>query len=170
MKPSSRCVHWPCRPRLALVAIIACILATAPSLAQLQPDFSGIWKLRQPESSGYSRVETIEQGASRLKIVVESRFAAGTMGGGLYTDHTYEIGGRPEVRTADDGIIRTVSVSWEGNTLLFLRTEREGANTSTTREAWSLSSNGMILTRTRHITTWRGATDEESVFDRQFSR
>jgi hypothetical protein len=83
----------------------AFVLAAASTGAQAPSDFSGTWKLRQPESSGSSRVETIEQRGASLKVVVESSFTAGSMGGGFHLDHTYVVGGPAEVSRSEDEAI-----------------------------------------------------------------
>ena len=98
---------------------------------------------------------------------MDTKFTGGPIGSSLTTEHTYTIGGKEEIKKTDDGIIHAVSVKWEGTTLVFLRTEQEGANTTSTREVWSLSENGKTLTATRHITSWRGTKDEETVYERQ---
>ena len=100
-------------------------------------------------------------------MVIETKSTAGTISSGLFLDHTYTIGGKEEVKKADDGTIHTVSVKWEGNELVFLRTEQEGANTTRTREVWSLSADGKNLTKARHITSWQGSKDEKTVFQKQ---
>jgi len=135
--------------------------------AQGKPNFSGWWKEIQPKSPGYLHVEQITHVGNSLKMIVQTRSLGGPVASGLYMDRSYTIGGKEEVKKTDDGIIHTVSLKWEGDTLVFLRTEKEGKNITTTREVWSLSDDGKTLTKTRHITDWRGSKDEKSVFEKQ---
>lgn len=151
---------------LALATL--CVSAAVSICAQTKPNFSGTWNQIQPPTSAmYSHVEKIQHQDPSLKVVIETKSTGGPIGSGLYMDHTYSIGGKEEVKKTDDGVIRSVSVKWEGNTLVFLRTEQEGANTTTTREVWSLSEDGKTLTKARHTTSWRGVKDEKSVFEKQ---
>jgi hypothetical protein len=144
-----------------------CVFCAASIWAQTKPNFSGTWKELQPSSPGYSHTEKIQHQDPSLKVVIETQSTGGRLGSGLYMDRTYTIGGKKEVKKGDDGIIRSVSAKWEGATLVFLRTEKEGANTTTTREVWSLSEDGKTLTKTRRITNWRGSKDEKTVFEKQ---
>jgi hypothetical protein len=152
--------------RPILVMMTFSLLTSTSGFCQAKPDFSGTWK-DATSTSTYSFTETIEQRGTALKVVVDWSFTGGAMGSGLTTDHTYTIGGKKDVTKSNDGIVRTVSVRWEGTSLVFLRTEQEGANTTTTREVWSLSENGKTLTATRHITSWRGTSDKKTVFEKQ---
>ena len=97
---------------------------------------------------------------------VESKSSFGSVSGSYSGDHTYTIGGRLESTKDPDGRIRSVAVSWDGPKLVFLRTTTEGANTTTEREAWSLSDGGDMLFKDRRTTDWRGTRDERIVFQR----
>jgi len=156
----------PARFTLAIVTL--CIFDAAFMFGQSKPNFSGTWnQIQPPTGSTSSHVEKIQHREPDLKLIIETKTYAGMIRSGLYLDHAYSINGQEEVKKANDGTIRTVSVHWEGNTLVFLRTEQDGADIITTREVWSLSDDGKTLTKTRHITSPGGVEDEKSVFEKQ---
>jgi hypothetical protein len=152
--------------RLVLAMTVFWLLTSNFALGQTKPDFSGTWK-DAASTSTYSCIETIQQRGTALKVVVDTKSTGGPLLGSLTAEHTYTIGGKEVVKKTDDGIVHTVSVRWEGTSLVFLRTEQEGANTTSTREVWSLSENGKTLTVTRHITSWRGTSNEKTIFEKQ---
>ena len=82
-------------------------------------------------------------------------------------ENTYSMDGKEQVTKDREGDEFTRSVQWEGDTLVFLTVEKEGANTITTREVWTLSDDGKTLTKTRHLTSSRGVTDQKYVYDKQ---
>jgi len=152
--------------RLVLAMTAFWLLTSNFAMGQTKPDFSGTWKdIASTSTSGCT--EGIQQRDTLLKVVVDTKLGGGALLSSLTAEHTYTIGGKEEIKKTDDGIIHAVSVKWEGTSLVFLRTDQEGANTTTTREVWSLSENGKTLTVTRHITSWRGTSDGKTVFEKQ---
>ena len=149
---------------LALLAVAIAGLPLAPVNAGPKPDFTGTWTRTEPAlERGTSYVERVEQQGSGLKVIVDS---SGTIAG-FHLEHDYVIGGGETSTKDSEGRIRTVSVNWEGENLVFVTSTTEGANVTTVRDVWSLSADGQTLNRSRTTNSWRGTTVEKSAFARQ---
>jgi hypothetical protein len=110
----------------------------------------------------------VDHAASDFRVQVDKRGPAGrTTLFGYKDEHTYTIGAPAESREDSDGRVRSVAVEWEDETLVFLRTTREGANLATEREVWSLSADGTQLTVSRHTRTWQGTSTEQTTFQKR---
>jgi hypothetical protein len=72
-----------------------------------------------------------------------------------------------DCRDNEAGLIRSLTISWDGPTLVFVRTTLEGLNVSTERTVWTLSDDGRKLTRARETTNWKGTTRGRTVLQRQ---
>jgi hypothetical protein len=111
--------------RLALTLALTAGLAVS---AQYRPDFTGVWiQVDPPHSSESSHVVQIEQQGSVFKVKVQKSGPALTALYSLRDEHTSVIGAPPESRKDSDGRVRTVSVDWEREALVFVRTTIEGA-------------------------------------------
>ncbi|MBE3040231.1 MAG: hypothetical protein IMZ62_15655 [Chloroflexi bacterium] len=149
---------------LALLALAFAFLTLTGVNAEPKPDFTGTWTRTEPAlQSGSSYMERVEQHGSDLKVVVDS---SGTFAG-FHLEHEYTIGGGETSTKDSEGRTRTVSVDWDGETLVFVTSTTEGANVTTVREVWSLPADGQTLNRSRTTTSWRGTTVEKSAFARQ---
>jgi hypothetical protein len=158
----------PERTAFYRLALTVALTAGLPVSAQDRPDFSGVWIQVDPAlSSDSSHTVQIEQQGSAFKVKVEKSGPAGPAGYSFRDDHTYVIGAPPQSRKDSDGRVRTVSVDWERDALVFVRTTLEGANTTAEREVWSISSDGTRMTRSRRTTDWKGTTTTQVTFRRQ---
>jgi hypothetical protein len=80
----------------------------------------------------------------------------------------YTIGGEPTVTADREGDQFTNTVKWEGNSLVFETVEKEKAATLTSREVWTLSPDGKMLTKRIHRTGGRGGdSDQTYVLEKQ---
>jgi hypothetical protein len=153
--------------RLLLVAWML-VAPAAGSGGQARPNYSGTWTQSGPPlGPDSSHIERIELADPVLKVTIDGSGPAGSMGMAYHLDHTYSIGAPAETRKFDDGRIRSVTVTWEGLTLVFVTSTQEGANTTTEREVWSVSDDGTTLTKTRETTSWRGTSSQRKVFKRK---
>jgi hypothetical protein len=145
------------------------IVASVAIGTQVRPDFTGTWtQVDPPLSSTEKHVLQIERRGLVLTLHVEKSGPAGrTLLFSFKDDRTYTIGAPPESRTDGEGRVRTVSVDWQGDALAFLRTETEGANTTTEHEVLEMSADGKRLTRTRATTSWRGTSTDQAAFERR---
>lgn len=162
-------MHHSLTRTACVVALLLVLPALASARAQGQQTFTGTWtRIEPPLSSDTTHVEKIDHAEPVVRVSVRKSGSAGPMGGYVYDDErTYSIGGPPESRTDPEGRIRTRNVHRDDRTLVLVTTTREGANTETVRETWSLSEDGTTLTKARQITDWRGTRNERIVFQRR---
>lgn len=146
---------------LALVGVVSAVGVLA---SQTHPNFSGLWKQNMEKSSKtslQSYANRIEHNGDTLKVTT---ITGGSRGERSY-DHTYVIG--TESRSSDkEGDQFTSTVKWDGQTLVFLTTEKESAGIIETREAWTLSADGKTLTKMRTSHGPRGDTEQHYVLEK----
>jgi hypothetical protein len=157
-------MHTLTRSLLAVAALLPAIAANGQS----KPDFSGTWSQVEPQiAPGNRYVLRIELQGSSLKIKDDIK-TSNLMGAFSSNDeHVYTIGAPTETKKGDDQRVRSLTVSWDGPAIVFVRTTLEGANVTTERTAWTLSDDGSTLTRSRETTDWQGTTRSRSVLQRQ---
>lgn len=148
--------------------VVAVVLLPVAAAGQSTPNFSGTWtRVAPPLGPDEKYVEHLELQDSSLKVTADGSGPAVGAGYGFHDDRTYSIGAPTKTTKYEDGTIRTVAVTWDGPSLVFVRTTQEGANTTTTRDVWSLSDDGTKLTKSSETTSWRGTSRETRVFKRQ---
>jgi hypothetical protein len=154
--------------RTVAVGLSVASLAGVAVIAQDRPDFTGNWIRTQPSSSSSaSYTEQVSQRDDQITVQVQESGSFGGMGTWYRGDpHTYAIGSPANVKKDADGRVRSVTVSWDGPRLVFVRTTTEGANVTTEREAWSLSHDGRELTKETETTDWRGTRRGRTVLQR----
>ncbi len=151
-----------------ILAMLAFPVLAVTVSAQSGPGFSGTWSLVEPKLGPDDRhVERIELRGSALTIKddIERHHVVGA--GWSRDEHVYTIGAPTETKKGEDGRVRSLTVSWDGPALVFVRTTIEGANTTTERTEWTLSDDGSKLIRVRETTNWKGTTRSRSVLQRQ---
>jgi hypothetical protein len=146
---------------------LAFVLVASSAAGGQQAGFSGRWtRVEPPLSADSVDTQRIEVDGSVLKLHIEQRGTAGSLGYGFTDDRTYAIDGPIESKKDDDGRIRTVAVHREGPDLVFVRTTTEGLNVTTEREVWSISADGSTLTKASETTDWRGTRTGRRVYQR----
>lgn len=152
----------------ALGLLALTVLPGVSLLAQTGPNFSGTWKQNNEKSSLRSDapvwIHKVAHNDPDLKVVT---IITGGRGESAPRENSYTTDGKEQVTKDREGDEFTRSVKWDGNTLVFLTVEKEGANTITTREVWTMSEDGKTLTKTRHTSSYRGERDQRYVYDRQ---
>ena len=143
------------------------LLSTILAVAQAHPDFAGTWKQnleKSPTKSSWlkSYVNKIELQDTNLKVTTTT---VGDRGENTYT-RTYTIG-KPEASQDREGDQRTTNVHWDGNTLVFERSEKERDATITSKEIWRLSDDGKTLTKNIHSSGPRGEFDQTYILEKQ---
>ena len=151
-----------------MLGVLLLTLTLAMSaIDQVKPDFSGTWKQNNEKSKlapdAPVWVHKVEQKGTYLKMATTITGSRGVPS----HENTYTTDGKEQVTKDREGDELTRSVKWEGNMLVFLTVEKEGGNTLTTREVWTLSDDGKTLVKTRHLTGPRGVTDQKYVYDKQ---
>jgi hypothetical protein len=150
----------------ALKSVTAVLIVAGASRgpAQTHPDFSGTWTQNMEKSSKtslQSYANRIEQKGETLTVTT---VMSGARGESTY-DRTYVIG--KQSQSSDrEGDRLTSFVKWEGQTLVFLTTEKEKAGTIETRETWTLSADGRTLTKLRTSHGPRGDMEQHYVLEK----
>src|SRR5262249_18501561 len=121
----------------ALVALV-CAVGVFPGSAQTHPDFSGLWKQNMEKSSRTSLQSYANRIDHKGETLTVTTIINGSRGESSY-DRTFVIGKQTQSHD-QEGDQFTSIVKWEGQTLVFLTTEKEKAGTVETRETWTLST------------------------------
>ena len=157
------------RTLMRSLLVVACLLPAVVINGQSKPDFSGTWSQVEPQVAPDNRhIERIELQGSSLKIKDDIRISGD--GSGVYSsrdEHIYTIGAPTETKKGGDQRVRSLTVSWDGPAIVFVRTTLEGANTTTERTVWTISEDGSRLIRVRETTDWQRTTRSRSVLQRQ---
>ncbi len=152
--------------RRIAICLIVFLCATLVG-AQTRPNFSGTWKQNMEKSTTKSSwlksyVNKIEQQDVNLKVTTTT---VGDRGERTY-DRTYVIG-KEDKNQDHEGDQFTTNVRWDGNTLVFDTMEKEHDATLTSKETWTLSDDGKMLTKTIHRSGPRGDSDQKYVLEKQ---
>jgi len=144
------------------------------TLAGLQGDFTGTWKLNVDKSTpdgpaGRVYINEIRQGKSTIEVTTK----ATPPPDGLVLDGTFKVG-TPATKPIIDqknGHFHSTRVFWEGTTLVFEIIEREGSSakskpTLAIRESWVLSPNGKTLTKFRRTPSAGKVVDQKYTFEK----
>ena len=147
----------------ALIGFVCAIGAFAVA-AQTHPDFSGLWEQNMEKSSKTSLQSYANRIEQKGDSVTVTTILSGSHGESSY-DRAYVIG--KESHSNDkEGDQLTSIVRWEGQSLVFLTTEKEKAGTIETRETWSLSADGKTLTKVRTSHGPRGDMEQRYILDK----
>jgi hypothetical protein len=150
--------------RRACLALAILALVSGRAHAQEHPNFSGLWTQNMAKSSKTSLqryANKIELTGNALKVTT---IMDGSRGESSF-DKTYEIG--QESTSADkEGDQFTSVVNWDGQSLVFVTTEKEKSGTIETREVWTLSADGNTLTKIRRSHGPRGDSEQTYVLEK----
>jgi hypothetical protein len=111
--------------------VLAVLLPAIAVNGQSYPDFSGTWSQVEPQlAAGNRYVQRVELQGSALKIKDDIRTADGMVLFSSRDEHIYTIGGPTETIKGEDGRVRSLTVSWDGPALVFVRTTTQGRQRS----------------------------------------
>lgn len=151
-----------------LAAGLLCVSAFAQAE---KPNFSGTWKLNNDKGTRdgpADRVylETIVQTNTTITVTTKSAGVTNLL------DGTFPIKDKPHVEKMGKNY-RFTKVSWEGPTLVFEISDKDGKKDTSkfllyVRESWSLSPDGTVLTKFRRSgAAQKPVVDQKYVFDKQ---
>jgi hypothetical protein len=135
------------------------------------PDFTGTWK--QIGLSERVTIEKIEQRDSYLRVASDSRdmpARESTLArplAALMGNVEYRTDGAEQFDTYANGRQRWRTVAWQGPALVFLTIEKDGYRVSVTRESWTLSDAGDVLTKTIRVVSMDGVSERTVTFQRE---
>ena len=131
--------------RLLLLSLTSRVFAPAAICSPSEPDFSGTWEQSNerciPKRTG-TVVRRIDQRGTDL--VVETSIVRGS-GPPWHAVQRYRSDGVTSVSTGTDGDEFHTSVTWNGDSLMFLIEEHERGRVIHSKEKWMLSENGSAL-------------------------
>lgn len=155
------------RTRVLIAAGFLCFLAFAQAV---KPDFSGTWKLNNgkstkdgPENRVY--MNQIEESNTTITVTTKADGVTNVLDGTFPTNSKYHI-------EKVGSNYRYTKVSWEGATLVFEITLKDGKkdtskSLSYLRESWTLSPDGKTLVKFRRTADGKSVVDQKYVFDKQ---
>ena len=123
------------------------IAAAVLTLAAAPPNYTGMWKMDAarsdfgPVNKPESFIRTIEHNDPKLRVV--SIFSSPQ--GDLTTDAKYTTDGKESVNQVRGGETRTVC-TWDGGALVLNSRRKVEGGEIVTREKWTLSADGKVLT------------------------
>jgi hypothetical protein len=152
-----------------LFSLALLTLAVGLIQAQAKTDFSGTWKLNTSKSDfgpmppPDSLSEKITHQDPSLKATVTS---TGGMQGDMTYDVSYTTDGKECVNHLGENEFKS-TVNWEGDELVVNTKGSFGGNDFTSKDRWTLSSDGKTLSVARHLSSAMGEADIKTVFDKQ---
>ncbi len=138
-------------------------------VAQAKTDYSGTWKLDTSKSDfgpippPDTLTETITHQDPSLKASVAS---TGGPQGDMKYDINYTTDGKECVNKVGDNEFKS-TLNWEGDDLVVNTKGSFGGNDFTSKDRWTVSSDGKTLTVTRHLASAMGEADVKEIFTKQ---
>ena len=145
----------------ALMATLLCVAAWA---SDERPNFTGVWKRG---ISTNNVVENIEHHDPDLKIAFKSQFIGGSLSGGTSGSESYTADGVERASKSANGRETWTTVNWQGPSLVILRVTKDGYRVTVTRRTWTLSEDGLTLTKSSRTINMDGVTENTEVFLKQ---
>jgi len=145
------------------------VVAVGVVQAHAKADFSGTWKIDSSKSDfgpmppPDSVTEKITHQDPDLKANVAS--TGGAMGDMTY-DVNYTTDGKECTNTFAGNEFKS-TVKWEGEELVIDTKGKFNDSEFTSKDRWSLSSDGKTLTMARHVSSAMGEADMKMVFVKQ---
>ena len=143
-------------------------MVLAPAAAQAAPNLTGEWKLN-PSRSNYGpipapqlMIRKVRHEDPSLGITTTQKGAQGE----VTTELHYTTDGKPAVNQVAGGEA-TGAAQWQGDRLVIESTREVQGNQMRTRETWSLSDDGKVLTIAAHLALPQGEFDLTLVFEKQ---
>jgi hypothetical protein len=144
------------------------VLLIAALLAQAAPNLTGEWKLNVSKSNygpipaPQLMVRKVRHDDPALGIRTTQKGAQGE----ITTQLNYTTDGKPAVNKVG-GAEAKGAAQWQGDKLVIDSTREVQGNPMRSRETWSLSADGKVLTIATHVGLPQGEFDLTLVFDKQ---
>ena len=157
------------RQTTRLLSLALLILALGFVQAQAKSDFSGTWKLDTSKSdfgpipAPDTMTETITHADPSLKANVAT---TGGPQGDMKYDLSYTTDGKECVNKVGDNEFKS-TLTWDGDDLVVNTKGNFGGTDFTSKDRWTLSSDGKTLTVNRHLSSAMGEADVKAVFAKQ---
>jgi hypothetical protein len=146
---------------LALCGILSGLAAAA---SPQDPSLTGNWTLNTNSSSTSYKIE--QQGVE-VTFHIKTHFNAGSLSGGESGAETYTADGVEREKTSDSGHQSWRTAYWQGQTLVIVHVTKSSYHVVVTRDTWTVSEEGMTLTKHTRRIDMDGVTETTEEFQRQ---
>jgi hypothetical protein len=147
-------------------ASFAVLMFVASSVLAVEPArFSGTWKENMEKSTKSNLTSYVNKIDATPDSVEVTTTTNGPRGERTF-ERTYTIG-KEVTAKMPDGDEAITNAKWEGNALVIASTVKEPDGAVDTKETWTLSADGKMLTKQRHVHSAKGGRDETHVLERQ---
>jgi hypothetical protein len=137
--------------------------------AQAKSDFSGTWKIDSAKSD-FGPMPAPDSITQKITHVDPSLKANVATTGGMQGDMTYDVNyttdGKECVNKLGENEFKS-TLKWDGDDLIVDTKGSFSGNDFTSKDRWTLSSDGKTLTVARHISSPMGEADMKEVFAKQ---
>jgi hypothetical protein len=153
---------------VSLLPFLSLAVVAALSPAQAAPNLTGEWKLNVSKSNygpipaPQLMVRKVRHDDPALRITTTQKGAQGE----ITTELTYTTDGKPAVNKVG-GSEAKGAAHWQGDKLVIDSTREVQGNPMRSRETWSLSADGKVLTIATHLGLPQGEFDLTLVFYKQ---
>lgn len=146
------------------VPVLAGIISFVAAVAWAQdPSLTGNWT-RGDRSNGVTC--KIDQQGADVTFHVVSHFSNSRLSGGMNDSETYTADGVERERKANNGRQIWLTTYWQGRSLVISRLSKDGYHVVATRETWTVSDDGLTLTKTMRRIDMDGVTESTEEFAR----
>jgi hypothetical protein len=151
-----------------LLAFVSIAILSMLSPAQAAPNLTGEWKLNVAKSNygpipaPQLMIRKVNHAEPALGITTTQKGAQGE----VTTQLSYTTDGKPTVNKVAGGEAKGTA-QWQGDKLVIDSTREFQGNPMRSKEVWSLSADGKVLTIATHLGLPQGEFDLTLVFDKQ---
>jgi hypothetical protein len=156
------------RKPATIFAVSAFALLAATGHAQAAANFSGDWKLNvaKSEFGPVPAPESMTRKITHADPSLEYHAVAKSQQGEITTDVKYTTDGKVCVNKLPQGEAKGTA-KWEGNNLVIESTRDFQGTEVKSKDIWTLSEGGKVLTINSHLTVPQGEFDLKYVFEKQ---
>jgi len=108
----------------------------------------------------------IEQQDGNVTFHIEKHFSNSRLSGGMSDTETYATDGVERERKAGNGRENWFAAYWQAHSLVITRLSKDGYHVVATRETWTVSDDGLTLTKTTRRVDMDGVTESTEQFER----
>ena len=143
---------------------LTCILSFAAAVAWAQDSsLTGNWTRGDRANSATCK---IEQQSGNVTFRIDKHFSGGTLSGGSSETETYTADGVERDRKGDNGRQIWFTAYWQARSLVILQLSKDGYHVLSTRETWTVSDDGVTLTKTTRRVDMDGIAESTEEFQR----
>jgi hypothetical protein len=156
------------RKTFHLFPLVSIAVVSMLSPAQAAPNLTGEWKLNVSKSNygpipaPQLMIRKVKHDEPVLSITTTQKGAQGEVA----TELKYTTDGKPSVNKVAGGEAKGTA-QWQGDKLVVESTREFQGNPMRSKETWSLSADGKVLTIANHLALPQGEFDLTLIFEKQ---